>query len=112
MPWLETNPMDERVRFIVALEEGLYPVAELSERFGVTRRCGDRWRRRCLAEGLAGPATRRHAPHHCPHRISAELAGAVLELWRTHPNRGPVHAARPAGQAEAGTAVACAEHAR
>ena len=37
MPWLETNPMDERVRFIVALDEGMYSVAELSERFGVSR---------------------------------------------------------------------------
>lgn len=33
MPWLETNPMDERVRFIVELEEGVYSVAELSARF-------------------------------------------------------------------------------
>lgn len=90
MPWLETNPMDERVRFIVALDEGLYSVAELSERFGVTRQCGDRWRRRYLAEGFAGLASRSHAPHHCPHKIGAEVAGAVIELRRKHPNWGPV----------------------
>ena len=71
MPWLETNPMDERVRFIVALDEGMYSVAELSERFGVSRQCGDRWRRRYLAEGFTGLADRSHAPHHCPHKISA-----------------------------------------
>jgi putative transposase len=90
MPWLETNPMDERVRFIVELDEGLYSVAELSERFGVSRQCGDRWRRRYLAEGFAGLATRSHAPHHCPHKISAEVTGAVIELRRKHPNWGPV----------------------
>jgi transposase len=90
MPWLKTNPMDERVRFIVALDEGMYSVAELSERFGVSRQCGDRWRRRYLAEGFAGLADRSHAPHHCPHRISAEVARAVLELRRKHPRWGPV----------------------
>ncbi|MBW3570254.1 MAG: helix-turn-helix domain-containing protein, partial [Gemmatimonadetes bacterium] len=90
MPWLETNPMDERVRFIVALEEGMYSVAELSERFGVSRQCGDKWRRRYLAEGFAGLATRSHAPHRCPHKISAEIARAVLDLRRKHPNWGPV----------------------
>jgi putative transposase len=90
MPWLETNLMDERVRFIVALDEGVYSVAELSERFGVTRQCGDKWRRRYLAEGFAGLASRSHAPHHCPHKISAEVAEAVIELRLKHPNWGPV----------------------
>jgi transposase InsO family protein len=90
MPWLETNPMDERVRFIVALEEGLYSVAELSERFGVSRQCGDKWRRRYLAEGFAGLATRSHTPRHCPHKISVEVAQAVIEQRHKHPNWGPV----------------------
>lgn len=90
MPWLETNPMDERVRFIVELDEGMYSVAELSERFGVSRQCGDKWRRRYLAEGFAGLAAKSHAPHRCPHKISAELAKALLELRRKHPGWGPV----------------------
>lgn len=90
MPWLETNPMDERVRFIVALNGGLYSVAELSERYGVTRQCGDKWRRRYLAEGFSGLAAKSHAPHHCPHRISAEVADALLQLRRKHPRWGAV----------------------
>lgn len=90
MPWLETSPMDERVRFIVALTEGMYSVAELAERFGVTRQCGDRWRRRYEAEGFCGLADKSRAPHHCPHRISAEVAKALIELRRKHPGWGPV----------------------
>lgn len=90
MPWLETNPMDERVRFIVELDEGLYSVAELSERFGVSRQCGDKWRRRYLAEGFTGLAARSHAPHHSPHRIGAVVAKALLELRSKHPGWGPV----------------------
>jgi putative transposase len=90
MPWLETNPMDERVRFIVALSEGLYSVAELSKRFGVTRQCGDKWRRRYLAEGFPGLAAKSRAPHHCPHRISAEVAEALLQLRRKYPKWGAI----------------------
>ena len=90
MPWLETNPMDERVRFIVELDEGLYSVAELSERYGVSRQCGDKWRRRYLAEGFAGLAAKSHAPHNCPHKISAKVAKALIELRRKHPGWGPV----------------------
>src|SRR5688500_517842 len=90
MPWLETNPMNERVRFNVELDEGLYSIAELSKRFDVTRQCGDKWRRRYLAEGFAGLADKSHAPHHCPHKISAKVASEVLELRRKHPGWGPV----------------------
>lgn len=90
MPWLETNPMDERVRFIVALNEGLYSVAELSERFGVTRQCGDKWWRRYQAEGFSGLADKSHTPHHCPHKIGGGVAKAVIELRRKHPGWGPV----------------------
>jgi putative transposase len=90
MPWLETNPMDERVRFIVELDEGLYSVAELSERFGVTRQCGDKWRRRYLAEGFPGMADKSRAPHHCPHRIGAEVSRALVELRIKYPRWGPV----------------------
>jgi putative transposase len=84
MPWLVTNPMDERVRFIVALDGGLYSVAELSQRFGVSRQCGDTWRRRYLAV-----ATKSHAPH-CPHKSGTAVTGAVIQLRRKHPNWGPV----------------------
>ena len=112
MPWLETNPMDERVRFIVALDEGLYSVAELSERFGVSRQCGDKWRRRYLAEGFAGLAD--PEPHTAPLSAQDQRGGSAGgdRAAAQAPKLGPCHAARPAGQAEAGAAAACAEHGR
>lgn len=90
MPWLETHPMEERVRFIVALVEGLYSITELCERFGVTRQCAYKWRQRYEAEGFGGLADRSHAPHHCPHRMEAAVAEPLLELRRRHPGWGPV----------------------
>lgn len=90
MPWLQTNPMDERMRFIVAHNEGLYSMSELCERFGISRQAGYKWLGRYEAEGVQGLADRSHAPHQCPHRISAEVAQALLELRRMHPRWGPI----------------------
>lgn len=90
MPWLQTNPMDERMRFIVAHNEGLYSMSELCKRFRITRQAGYKWLRRYEAEGVQGLADRSHAPLHCPHKISAEVAQALVELRRTHPRWGPI----------------------
>jgi transposase len=77
--------MDERMRFIVAHGEGLYTMTELCRRFGVSRETGHTWVRRYAAEGVPGLADRSHAPHHCPHKVSAEVAEAVIDLRRKHP---------------------------
>lgn len=90
MPWLQTNPMDERMRFVVAHKEGLFSMAELCRRFGVSRETGYTWLRRYTGEGVSGLADRSHAPHHCPHKISAEVARCLITLRRKHPRWGPV----------------------
>jgi len=38
MPWYETNPMKERMRFIVELERGLYSMTELCGLYGISVR--------------------------------------------------------------------------
>ncbi len=40
MPWAQTSPMDERVRFIADHRSGLYTMAELCDRFGISRKTG------------------------------------------------------------------------
>lgn len=40
MPWLETAPVDQRERFITAHQHGLYTMAELGERYGISRKTG------------------------------------------------------------------------
>ena len=43
MPWLETNPMDQRSRFIDAYLSGMFTKTELCARFHISRRLGDKW---------------------------------------------------------------------
>ena len=89
MPWRETDPMTERLQFIAAHLSGLYSMTELCTRFGIQRSTGYKWIQRYLQEGLPGLEERSRAPHHCPHRTSAEAVAVLLSVKRLHPSWGP-----------------------
>lgn len=88
MAWLETSPMEQRARFIAADRLGLYTRAELCARYGISRKTGYKWLDRYDQEGQPGLQDRSHAPHHCPHRISSELAELFSTARRQHPDWG------------------------
>jgi transposase InsO family protein len=75
--------MDQRDRFITAHQHGLYTMAELCARFGISRKTGYKWLARFEAGG-------RPAPHRCPHRIPDEVAERICAARRAHPSWGPV----------------------
>jgi putative transposase len=89
MPWRETRVMDERARFVVAVEAGDEPMAAVCRRFGISRDKGYKWLRRWQAEGGAGLADRSRAPRHHPRAVAEELLEACLALRRQHPTWGP-----------------------
>src|SRR2546428_11368818 len=89
MPWAETEPMKERMRFIADAERGLYSITELCERYGISRRTGYKWLDRYEVDGPAGLRERSRAPDHCPHRVEAAVAAAIVETRRQHPSWGP-----------------------
>ena len=43
MPWLETAPVDERIRFIQDALSDRFSMSELCARYGVSRRIGYKW---------------------------------------------------------------------
>ena len=89
MPWRETEPMKERVRFIVELENGLYSMTELCKRYGISRKSGYKWAARYCWEGVEGLQDRSRAPKRCPQRTLEPLVEALLALRRKHPRWGP-----------------------
>ena len=90
MPWTETEPMKERMRFVVEFERGLYSTSELCARYGISRRrTGYKWLDRYEADGPAGLQERSRAPRHCPHRIDSKIAAVIAEARRQHPSWGP-----------------------
>lgn len=85
MPWLETAPVDERIRFIQDALSDRFTMSELCARFCISRRIGYKWLERYEQEGRRGLQDRSRAPHHCPHRITDEIAALICALRRAHP---------------------------
>jgi transposase InsO family protein len=89
MPWSQTDPMKERMKFVALASEGLYSMTELCERAGITRQAGYTLLRRYEQEGVEGLTPRSHAPKSCPHRIPEEIRTVLLEARKAHPLWGP-----------------------
>src|SRR5215207_359405 len=89
MPWNQTDRVKERLRFVAQAQEGLYSMAELCARYGVSRQTGYTTLKRYDGLGVDGLKDGSHAPKHCPHRITEEVRAVLLEARRKHPNWGP-----------------------
>lgn len=89
MPWQETDPVDQRSRFIDAYLAGGFSISELCARAQISRKTGYKWIDRYDAEGRAGLRDRSRTPHHCPHRIDTAIADLLLAARRKHPDWGP-----------------------
>jgi putative transposase len=90
MPWLETDVIKERTRFVLEYESGLFTMTELCERFGISRQTGYELWKRYQGAGLGGLSDRARGPKSCPHRTSPEVEQALIALRRRYPNWGPV----------------------
>ena len=53
MPWNETEPMNERVKFLARYLEGDVPFASLCEAAGISRKTGYKWVDRYEGGGVA-----------------------------------------------------------
>ena len=90
MGWMETCAMDERMRFVLAVEEEEEGMAAVCRRFGVSRRIGYKWLDRYRAEGPLGLLDRSRAPLHPRRQLSPEMAERCLSVRRAHPSWGPL----------------------
>ena len=81
---METNVLDERLRFVRDFESGHWSMTELCERYGVTRPTGYKWLARHRAAGRAGLADRSHAPQACPHRTSDATEALIVEARQAY----------------------------
>lgn len=88
MPWLETNPMDQRMRFLEDVRLGRMSMTALCEHAQISRKTGYKWIAREAEEGRRGLADRSRAPHHCPHKISDEMATLLCEFRIQHDDWG------------------------
>jgi transposase InsO family protein len=90
MGWKETCAVDERMRFVMAVESKAESFAATCRRFEVTRKTGYKWFDRYEEAGVAGLLDQSRAPQHHPHAIPEEIAERCIAVRRMHPTWGPV----------------------
>jgi transposase InsO family protein len=90
VPWKEIRPVDERIRFIAAVEEdprGNF--AQLCRRFGIHRSKGYKWLERYRRDGPGGLSDRKPVARTCPHRTPDEVVDRIVAVRKEHPYDGP-----------------------
>jgi len=89
MPWQETCPMDERVRFIAAYQQEDTSMAELCRQFGVSRKTGYKWVARYRAVGVDGLKDGSRARRTQAHQTPVATEAVLVALKGRHPTWGP-----------------------
>src|SRR5436309_2408246 len=87
MPWRETAPMKERLRFVTDWERALYSVVELWARCGIGRKTGYKWVDRYEREGPDG--LREQGPGR-PARLRSPLSRVRPAAGHSHRQRRAV----------------------
>jgi transposase InsO family protein len=89
MPWKETGPWNERVKFITAYLERDESFSEQCARFGISRQNGYKWLARYKEGGLDALADRSRRPHTNSRAVAPRVAELVVELRSKRPTWGP-----------------------
>jgi putative transposase len=90
MGWMETCAVDERMRFVLAIERREESMASACRRFGISRKTGYKWLGRYRETGFAGLLDQSRAPQRHPQAIGGRIAERCLEVRRAYPTWGPV----------------------
>ena len=85
MPWLETDAMNERLKFVQDAQSDRFTMAELCARHGVSCPTGYQWIARYAEAGRRGLGDRSRAPHTCPHTLSATMTDLLCATREAHP---------------------------
>ena len=89
MPWIETEPMNEKVKFISAYlnkEEATF--LELCERFNISSKTGYKYINRYKTEGIDGLKERSKAPYVQANRMASHIEQSILDVKSHHPSWG------------------------
>ena len=88
MPWTQTDPGNERMKFEVAMQRGDLTMVEACRQFGISRKTGYKILHRQLALGPEGLRDLPRAPRTHPNQTSPDVEGAVLRVRKTYPTWG------------------------
>ena len=86
MPWKASSVVDERIRFVIAVERGTGGMSGLCREFGVARSTGYRWLRRYHEGGGRVEAIRERSrrPRRSPGRTTQGVVDRIVSLRLAH----------------------------
>jgi putative transposase len=90
MGWMETCAVEERMRFVIAVEKREESFAAICRQFAVSRRVGYKWLARFEEAGVEGLHDRSRAPLHHSHATAKRIVERCLAVRRAHPSWGPL----------------------
>ena len=94
MPWMETDPMNERLKFVQDALSDRFTMAECVPATASAGRPGTNGSRATRRKGGAGSRDRSRAPHTCPHALSATMTELLVRDARGPSVLGRAQAAR------------------
>src|SRR3989442_11696040 len=89
MPWKEVLRMEQRVSFVLKVQEAEKSFAVLCREFGISRKTGYKWWERFGEAGLCGLGERSSRPHRSPARSAPKWRPRGNELRERYPWGGP-----------------------
>jgi transposase InsO family protein len=89
MPWIETEPMNEKIKFIcVYLNNEESTFQELCERFNISCKTGYKYVNRYKEEGIEGLKERSRAPYIQANKMPSHIEQSILTVKHEHSNWG------------------------
>jgi len=89
VPWKETCPMDQRLKFIAAVNKSDLSFAALCREHTISRKTGYKWCARYEALGPRGLEDGDPGKHASPNAIPEVLRDRIREARKEHPTWGP-----------------------
>jgi transposase InsO family protein len=87
MPWKEWSVMDERIRFVIRLQDG-ESMACLCREYGISRKTGYKILDRYEECGLEGLTDRTRRPHRYANQLAEQVEAAIVAAKREKPSWG------------------------
>lgn len=89
MPWKETCPVDEKIKFIAMVKSGVYSFASTCRQFDISRKTGYQLLARYEVDGVRGLNERSRARLTHANALSDALVLRLLDIKATHVHFGP-----------------------
>lgn len=89
MTWRETDPMKEKMNFVLEAEKNIHKFNALCKAFNISRPTGYKWIDRFRKYGIEGLIDRSRRPHNPYHKMGEKEEEMILEARINRPHWGP-----------------------